>query len=99
MVSFWGAIAYAGIELPAPLTWGMVKGIVLRHFRWWQTQHDMWSPSGTLTIGYSYPNMYMAENYNSPGSPVSLISEFPFDNRANSWPVLGMPCLHLLGGT
>ncbi|KAK3686019.1 hypothetical protein B0T22DRAFT_238739 [Podospora appendiculata] len=69
MVSFWGALAYAGVELPAPLTWGMVKGIVLRHLRWWQTQHDMWSPSGTLTIGYSYPNMYMAENYNSPGSP------------------------------
>lgn len=69
MVSFWGALAYGDVELPAPLTWGMVKGIVLRHFRWWQTQHDMWSSSGTLTIGYSYPNMYMAENYNSPGSP------------------------------
>jgi len=69
MVSFWGALAYADVELPAPLTWGMVKGIVMRHLRWWQTQHDMWSPSGTLTIGYSYPNMYMAENYNSPGSP------------------------------
>ncbi|OHE96781.1 hypothetical protein CORC01_07927 [Colletotrichum orchidophilum] len=69
MVSFWGALAYAGVELPEPLTWGMVKGIVMRHLRWWQTQHDIWSPSGTLTIGYSYPNMYMAENYNSPGSP------------------------------
>ncbi|KAL9947705.1 hypothetical protein D7B24_007080 [Verticillium nonalfalfae] len=69
MVSFWGALAYAGVELPAPLTWGMVKGIVMRHLRWWQTQHGIWSPSGTLTIGYSYPNMYMAENYNSPGSP------------------------------
>ncbi|KAH6640903.1 hypothetical protein F5144DRAFT_641431 [Chaetomium tenue] len=69
MVSFWGALAYADVELPAPLTWGMVKGMVMRHLRWWQTQHDMWSSSGTLTIGYSYPNMYMAENYNSPGSP------------------------------
>ncbi|KAK3945041.1 hypothetical protein QBC46DRAFT_372595 [Diplogelasinospora grovesii] len=69
MVSFWGALAYADVELPAPLTWGMVKGMVMRHLRWWQTQHDMWSPAGTLTIGYSYPNMYMAENYNSPGSP------------------------------
>lgn len=76
MVSFWGALAYAGVELPAPLTWGMVKGIVMRHLRWWQTQHDMWSPSGTLTVGYSYPNMYMAENYNSPGSPVSFASVF-----------------------
>jgi hypothetical protein len=63
MVSFWGALAYADVELPAPLTWGMVKGIVLRHFRWWQTQRDMWSPSGTLTIGYSYPNMYVSSRH------------------------------------
>jgi hypothetical protein len=60
MISFWGALAYAGVELPEPLTWGMVKGIVLRHLRWWQTQPDIWSPSGTLTIGYSYPNMYVS---------------------------------------
>ncbi|KAI9149445.1 hypothetical protein HJFPF1_11498 [Paramyrothecium foliicola] len=69
MVSFWGALAYADVELPAPLTWGMVKGIVLRHLRWWQTQNDIWTSSGTLSLGYSYPNMYMTENYNSPGSP------------------------------
>lgn len=69
MCSFWGALAYADVELPKPLTWGMVKGIVLRHLRWWQDQPNIWSSSGTLTIGYSYTNMYMAENYNSPGSP------------------------------
>lgn len=72
MVAFWGALAFADVELPAPLTWGMVKGIVMRHLRWWQTQHDMWTSSGTLTIGYSYPNMYLAENYNSPASAVCL---------------------------
>uniref|UniRef100_A0A8H7N3S4 DUF2264 domain-containing protein n=1 Tax=Bionectria ochroleuca TaxID=29856 RepID=A0A8H7N3S4_BIOOC len=68
-ISFWGALAYANVELPAPLTWGMVKGIVMRHLRWWQTQHAIWTASGTLSLGYSYPNMYMTENYNSPGSP------------------------------
>jgi hypothetical protein len=62
MISFWGALAYAGVELPEPLTWGMVKGIVLRHLRWWQTQPDIWSSSGTLTIGYSYPNMYVSSS-------------------------------------
>lgn len=72
MVSFWGALAYADVELPEPLTWGMVKGIVMRHLRWWQTQHDMWNANGTLSLGYSYPNMYITENYNSSGSPVSL---------------------------
>lgn len=68
MISFWGAIAYAEIDLPAPLTWGSVKGIVLRNLRWWQTQPDIFGPSGTLNLGYSYPNMYMLENYNSPVS-------------------------------
>ncbi|UNI18636.1 hypothetical protein JDV02_004891 [Purpureocillium takamizusanense] len=69
MVAFWSTLAYADVELPAPLTWGMVKGIVLRNLRWWQTQTDMWTSSGTLSLGYLYPNMYLTENYNSPGSP------------------------------
>ncbi|EAA26754.2 hypothetical protein GE21DRAFT_8075 [Neurospora crassa] len=99
MVSFWGALAYADVELPAPLTWGMVKGIVLRHLRWWQTQDNMFSPAGTLTIGYSYPNMYMAENYNSPGSPywaclaficLAVPETHPFwtSSEEDPWPVI-----------
>lgn len=60
MVSFWGALAYADVELPSPLTWGMVKGLVMRNLRWWQTQGDMWTGSGTLSLGYSYPNMYVS---------------------------------------
>lgn len=59
MVSFWGAMAYADVDLPAPLTWGMVKGIVLRNLRWWQTQGDIWTSSGTLSLGFSYPSMYV----------------------------------------
>ncbi|KAH1495122.1 hypothetical protein LV164_006528 [Aspergillus fumigatus] len=69
MVGFWGALAFADVELPAPLTWGVVKGILLRHFRWWATQEDIFSNDGTLNLGYSYANMYLTENYNSPGSP------------------------------
>jgi hypothetical protein len=26
MAAFWGALAYADVEPPAPLTWGHVKG-------------------------------------------------------------------------
>lgn len=69
MVGFWGALAFADVEPPAPLTWGMVKGLLLRHFRWWSTQRDMFNNDGTLNLGYSYANMYLTENYNSPGSP------------------------------
>jgi hypothetical protein len=51
MIAFWNACAYANVELPEPLTWGIVKGIVLRNLRWWQTQPDIFGPSGTLTLG------------------------------------------------
>lgn len=61
-VAFWGALAYADVELPEPLTWGIVKSIVLRHLRWWQKQDDMWTSAGTLSLGYTYPNMYVSEN-------------------------------------
>ncbi|KAF2275849.1 uncharacterized protein EI97DRAFT_57793 [Westerdykella ornata] len=69
MVAFWGSLAFADVELPAPLTWGAVRGIWLRNLRWWTTQRDIFQPNGMLSIGYSYPNYYLAENYNSPGSP------------------------------
>lgn len=69
MAGFWGAVAFADVELPEPLSWGVVKGLLLRNFRWWSTQGDMFNSDGTLTLGYSYANMYLTENYNSPGSP------------------------------
>ncbi|KAI0743755.1 hypothetical protein C8Q80DRAFT_1325551 [Daedaleopsis nitida] len=31
MSSFWGALAFADVDLPAPLTWGVVKGLQLRN--------------------------------------------------------------------
>lgn len=68
MAAFWGAIAFADVGLPAPLSWGVVKGLLLRNLRWW-SQQDIFSSDGTLSIGYCYPNMYFTENYNSPGSP------------------------------
>ena len=34
MVAFWGAVAYADLELPEPLSWGVVKGIWMRNLRW-----------------------------------------------------------------
>ena len=69
MVAFWGSLAFADVELPSPLSWGVVKGIWMRNLRWWTTQHDIFQSNGMLTLGYSYPNTYLAENYNSPGSP------------------------------
>ena len=63
--AFWGALAFADVEA---LPWGAIKGLFLRHLRWWARQ-PIFNPDGTLAIGYAYPNLNMAEQYNSPGSP------------------------------
>ncbi|KAH7384536.1 hypothetical protein BKA66DRAFT_80195 [Pyrenochaeta sp. MPI-SDFR-AT-0127] len=74
---FWSAIAFAEVELPGPLKDpGVIRGILLRHFRWWSAKHDMFNVDGTLTIGFAYPNMYMSEDYNSPQSTYWAMKSF-----------------------
>jgi hypothetical protein len=63
--AFWGALAYAGIEA---VPWGVMKGLVLRHLRWWAGQPIL-DTADLLSIGYAYPCLNMAEGYNSPMSP------------------------------
>ncbi|WP_394526765.1 DUF2264 domain-containing protein [Lacrimispora sp. JR3] len=63
--AFWSAYLFAGLDdIPV----GVVKGIISRHLNWWMEQ-KMFDRDGVLTIGYSYPNLIMAERYNAPGSP------------------------------
>ncbi|TQV90606.1 hypothetical protein IF1G_10758 [Cordyceps javanica] len=72
MGAFYAAFAYGGLcdDSSSFASHGAVKGMLLRHLRWWARHSDnsFW-PDGTLNIGYLYPNMYMSENYNSPQSP------------------------------
>ncbi|KAH6675843.1 hypothetical protein B0J14DRAFT_587427 [Halenospora varia] len=76
MGGFWAAVAMAEIDLPAPLTPGVVKGLLLRHLRYWASKPDIFYPDGTLNIGFMYPNMYMCEDYNSPQSPYWCMKTF-----------------------
>ncbi|KAJ3905290.1 hypothetical protein F5879DRAFT_899771 [Lentinula edodes] len=80
MSAFWSALAFAfdpsdgddgvNYSLPAPLTWGVIKGLQLRNIRYWaHTQPGAFDRSGILTLGFAYPNHNLLENYNSPGSP------------------------------
>jgi hypothetical protein len=70
--AFWGVLAYSGIEA---LPWGMIKGLVLRHLRWWARQPIL-TEGGLLSIGYAYPCLNMAEGYNSPMSPYWAFKTF-----------------------
>jgi hypothetical protein len=75
MSAFWGAVAFADVDLPAPLSWGVIKGLLLRNIRYW-TKFPILSPDGVLTIGFTYPSTYFTENYNSPGSPYWAFKAF-----------------------
>ncbi|KAJ7797497.1 hypothetical protein B0H14DRAFT_3114331 [Mycena olivaceomarginata] len=70
MSSFWGALAFADVELPAPLTWGVVKGLQLRNIRYWAKQAGAYSPDRTLTIGYCYPQPQYDRKLQFPRLPI-----------------------------
>ncbi|KAH8668832.1 hypothetical protein BX600DRAFT_362027, partial [Xylariales sp. PMI_506] len=75
--AFWSAVAFAGVELKPPLDHpGIVKGLLLRHLRWWSKHTSIFNTDGTLNIGYAYPNMFMSEDYNSPQSVYWCLKSF-----------------------
>ncbi|WP_312948226.1 DUF2264 domain-containing protein [Superficieibacter sp.] len=81
MVAFWSAVAFSGLDVLTP---GEIKGVILRHLRWW-LEKPIFDRDGILTLGFAYPNLAMCEDYNSPGSPywalkVFLILALPGDH-------------------
>ena len=74
--AFWAAAAFCSLEEEAPwLTPGIQKGLLLRHLRSW-FRLPIFTETGLLTIGYGYPNLIMAENYNASGSPYWALKGF-----------------------
>jgi len=70
--AFWAALAFADCQA---LPWGRIKGLYLRHLRWWFKQ-PFFSETGLQSVGYRYPNLHMAERYNSPNSPLWALKAF-----------------------
>jgi len=70
--AFWSALAFADVEA---LPWGEIKGLALRHLRWW-LRRPIFTETGILTVGYGYPNLLVSEEYNAPGSPYWAMKSF-----------------------
>jgi hypothetical protein len=70
--AFWAGLAFADVEA---LPWGEVRGLLLRNLRDW-LRRPIFSETGILSIGYGYPSLYMAEEYNSPTSPYWAMKPF-----------------------
>ena len=69
---FWSACVYAGIE---PFPMGVIKGIIVRNIEWWINK-PVFDNGGILSIGYTYPNLCMSEEYNAYGSPYWSLKVF-----------------------
>lgn len=63
--AFWSALVFADEEV---LPWGRVKGLLLRHLRYWSTL-PISDRDGVLSLGYAYRNFAIVEPYSSAGSP------------------------------
>lgn len=92
--AFWSALVYAGSTV---YSYGVLKGLIFRNLRWW-LQQDINDRDGIQTIGYCYPNLIMAEDYNSPGSPYWSLKSFLFLSLDDAHPfwdskVLALPQL------
>lgn len=71
-VAFWSAMAVSNNQTyPLEIT----KGMIMRNLNWWKDQ-PMYTEKGHLSIGYSYPNLIMTEDYNAPGSPMWAFKAF-----------------------
>lgn len=70
--AFWSAFAFCG---SSGTETGVVKQIFVNHMEGW-FKKPIFDQAGILTIGYSYPNMIMAEHYNGPGSPYWSLKAF-----------------------
>ena len=98
--AFYSACVFAGLE-PLPLP--VMKGIVVRNLQWWM-EKPIFDRDGVLTIGYTYPQLYMSERYNAPGSPywgmksfvvLALPADHPFWS-AEAAPLPRMPELYAM---
>lgn len=69
---FWSALAFADVEA---YPWGVVKGIINRHFRNW-FERPILDSEHKLTLGYGYPDLHMCEGYNSAESPYWAFKSF-----------------------
>ena len=93
-------IAFYSICLCAdvyPYSVGEIKGMIVRHLQDWMSR-PIFDADGVLTIGYGYPNLVMAERYNSCGSPYWSMKTFamlmlPDDHPFWSAKALEMPKL------
>ena len=70
--AFFSALLFAGAE---GVGYGRIKKLLLGNMRSWM-ERPVFDSAGILSIGYHYPNLFMSERYNAPGSPYWALKAF-----------------------
>ncbi len=70
--AFWSALVFADVEA---LPWPKVKALFSNHMQTW-VREAIFTENGILNVGYTYPNLNMAESYNAVGSPYWAFKAF-----------------------
>lgn len=70
--AFWSALVFADLEA---LPWSNIKALFSNHMQSW-FREAIFTENGILNVGYAYPNLNMAENYNAAGSPYWAFKAF-----------------------
>lgn len=70
--AFFSAMGFAGEE---GVGYGIMKNLALKNLSLWLSR-PIFDRAGVLTIGYGYPNLFMSERYNAPGSPYWAFKAF-----------------------
>lgn len=63
--AFFSVMGLAEVSGPG---YGVMRDLALANLRQW-LDRPIFDKAGILTIGYGYPNLFMSERYNAPGSP------------------------------
>ena len=90
-LSFWSALFLNNIcEKSEEKKYAQV---VAKSYQWWKNQ-DIYDKDGEYNLGYSYPNIYICENYNSSGSVYWTFKFFLIllvDKKSHLWHYLDVP--------
>lgn len=96
-VAFWSAAAFTGLDV---FSLPVLKGLILRHIDWWLEQPFI-GRDGLFSLGYTYPNLVMTEDYNAPGSPywackAMLVLALPAESEFWQCEAAPLPALDLV---
>jgi len=85
--AFWSMCVFTELDC-FPL--GILKGLISRHMEYWMRQ-PIFDNGHILTVGYTYPNLFISERYNASGSPYWAFKTFAFLALPDDHPFWSVP--------